>query len=311
MASPPPPRRRFPLFGVFGVLLAGVFLGSTCSTCASMQENEEGFFAPSGPRVGIVDVIGPIADARETAIRLARLSRQSDIEAVVVRVDSPGGVVGPSQEIYDAMRRTASVKPVVASMGAIAASGGFWIALAADEVFANPGTLTGSIGAIIETPDLRGLAELLRFDMRTYKSGPHKDIGNPFRAATEGDERIVQDLVDDVHDQFVSLTAERRNITRASALAVADGRIFTGREAKRLGLVDHLGGLEAAVRRASELAALRAGTSTVGLESPVMVFPPDETPPLLRMLGASLERAVSSGVERGVAGVGSGQVELR
>lgn len=299
--APPPPRRRFGLIGTFGVLVGGVFLGSTCSTCATMQANQEGPFAPDGPRIGVVEVMGAINASRETVEQLSRFSHDDRIEAVVLRVDSPGGSVGPSQEIYEAVRRTAEVKPVVASMGAVAASGGFWISLGADEVFANPGSITGSIGVIVQIPDLTGVAEMLRFDMRTYKSGPQKDLGNPLRPEREGDKLIFQRLVEDVYDQFVSLTAERRGLQREKVLALADGRILTGRDAKQAGLVDRLGGLETAARRALELAREKKEETLDADAVPVLVYPPEPVPPLLQMLGATVADGVGRGVRAAIS----------
>lgn len=316
MTSPPPPARRMSWVGMFLVLLSGALLGSTCSTCARLQGGSESPFGTSGPRVGVVEVFGTIATSREVVEALANFSGDEEIEAVVLRVDSPGGSVGPSQEIYEAVRRTASVKPVVASMGSMAASGGYWISLGADEIFANPGTLTGSIGVIVQIPDFTRIAELLRFDMRTYKSGPHKDIGNPLRPASAGDEAIFQALVDDIYRQFVELTVERRALDEDRVKPLADGRIMTGRHAQRAGLVDGLGGLETAARRALALAqGTSSSTTSLSEDSPTLVYPPEDLPPLLDMLGISLSEAVSdglsTGVERGLRGLEKPRLEVR
>lgn len=315
MAPPPPPARgRIGLLGALFILIAGVFVGSSLSTCASMRANEEGPFAPDGPRVGVVEVLGPIMESRDTVEQLARFSRNEEILAVVVRIDSPGGAVGPSQEIYEAMRRTAAVKPVIASMGAVAASGGYWIALAAEKIYANPGTITGSIGVIVQTPDLTKIAEMLRFDLRTYKSGEHKDIGNPFREPSPGDVEIVHQLVQDVYEQFVTLTAERRNLPLDRVRTLADGRILSGRDAQEQGLIDRLGGLETASRFA---VARATDTSTDGEEgeAPILVYPPDPVPPFLELLGLSLSEAIgrglATGVERGVRALSEPAVDVR
>ena len=295
-----PPPRRLGLVGIFAVLVGGVFLGSTCSTCATMQANREGPFAPDGPRVGVVEVVGSITASREVVEDLADFASNDDIEAVVLRVDSPGGTVGPSQEIYEAVRRTARTKPVVASMGAVAASGGYWIALAADEIFANPGTITGSIGVIVQIPDLTGLAELLRFDLRVYKSGPRKDLGNPLRPEAPADRAVFQALVDDIYAQFVELVMDRRGLPRDAVEDLADGRVLSGAAARAAGLVDHLGGLETAARRALVLAEQGVGTATTAdpSEAPILVYPPPAPPPILQLLGASLSEGVSDGVGR-------------
>lgn len=316
VAPPPPPPARFPILGTFFVLFAGVFLGTTCSTCATMQANGEGPFGPSGPKVGVVEVAGTIMTSKEIVQNLAEFARNEEIEAVVLRVDSPGGSVGPSQEIFEAVRRTASVKPVIASMGSVAASGGFWVSLGADEIFANPGTITGSIGVIVQTPDLRGIAQLLKFQMRTYKSGPHKDLGSPFREPSPGDEEIFNTLVQDIYQQFVELTAERRKLPVEVVKKVADGRIFTGRDAHSMGLIDGMGGLETAARRALAIAEdTDTSTDTFGDEAPVLIYPKDPLPPIFELLGASMGSAVSdglaTGVERGVRALSEPAVELR
>lgn len=325
-ASPPPPapvyvaapapRRSFGLLAGLGVLMFGAFMGSTCSNCIQMVGNREGPFARSGPRVGVVEVMGAISDAREVTEALAAFADNDDIEAVVLRVDSPGGSVGPSQEIYEAVRRTAATKPVVASMGAMAASGGFWVSLAADEIFANPGSITGSIGVIVQIPDFTGLAELARFDMRIYKSGPQKDLGNPLRPEDPADAAVFQTLVDDVYAQFVELTAERRGLDVETVKTVADGRILTGRDAMAKGLVDGMGGLETAARRALALSEKTGtSTSTFSEEAPILVYPPEDAPPLLQLLGASVadgvSRGVAAGVESGVRATSEARVDLR
>lgn len=311
----PPPRRRFGIFGILAVLIGGVFLGSSMSTCAAMRAGHEGPFAEDGPRVGVVEVFGTITGAKEVVQALRRFQKNDDIEAVVLRVDSPGGSVGPSQEIFDAVRRAAADKPVVASMGSMAASGGYWVSLGADEIFANPGTLTGSIGVIVQIPDLTGVAEALRFDMRTYKSGPRKDLGNPFEPEDETHVEVFQAVIEDIQAQFVDLTAERRGLDRADVEALADGRVMTGRDAREVGLVDRLGGLVSAAERALALARERDAASVAEGERPILVYPPEPVPSLLDLLGARMGAAVADGVRAGaVEGARDAlapQVELR
>ncbi|MBX2810539.1 MAG: signal peptide peptidase SppA [Myxococcales bacterium] len=298
VVSTPQPRRSW--WRAVLLVVGGGFLGSTCSMCASVQGRGVGPFGPQGPRVGVVEVLGPITESRQVVEQLADFSHNDAIEAVVVRIDSPGGSVGPSQEIYEAIRRTAMVKPTVASMGAVAASGGYWIALGADEIFANPGTLTGSIGVIVQTPNLTKIAEILKFDMNTYKSGPLKDMGNPLRRPTPEDAQVFQTMVDDVFDQFVSLTADRRNMAKPDTLKVADGRIMTGRVAQQAGLLDGLGGLETAARRALALVQgddmVRTSTSFISEESPVLIYPPTPVPTLLDIIGVRVAEVVLQGL---------------
>jgi protease-4 len=173
-------------------------------------------------------------------------------------------VVAPTQEIHDAILRVRSRgKPVVASMGAIAASGGYYLAVAADRIVANPGTLTGSIGVLMQLADAEGLLRKVGVRLEVVKAGRHKDIGNPGRALAPEERAILQALLDDMYDQFVSAVARGRDLPRATVLEVADGRVYSGRRAKELRLVDELGGLEDAVRTAGRLAGIEGKPSLV------------------------------------------------
>lgn len=260
-----------------------------------------------GERVGVIELIGPITNGDEVTKNIRAFARRDDLVAIVLRIDSPGGAVAPSQEIYSALRDAARTKPVVASMGSAAASGGFWVSLGADWVFASPGTITGSIGVISQTPDLSEIANLAKFKMRTYKSGPVKDLGNPFREATEADQAVFMALIEDVYDQFVSLTAERRGLPKAEVLKVADGRIMTGRAAYRADLVDELGGLWDAARKAVLLAQAKEAqdsgetvdTSSAaygGVEDPTLVYPKPPKPQLLDLLQSRAQDTISEGL---------------
>ncbi len=171
-------------------------------------------------------------------------------------MDSPGGSVGPSQEIFAEVRRLAEEKVVVASFGAIAASGGYYVALPATRIVANPGTITGSIGVITQIPNVEELAEKIGFRMNTVTSGPSKDAGNPFRPFTEEDRRIFRDLIDDIYRQFVEDVAASRNLDPEKVRQIADGRVYTGAQALELGLVDELGNFTDAVELAAELAEI-------------------------------------------------------
>jgi protease-4 len=176
---------------------------------------------------------------------------------VVVWVNSPGGVVAPAQEIYGAIQRVKkSGKPVVASLGAVAASGGYYVASAADRIYANPGTLTGSIGVVLQMANLEGLLKKVGVDYVVVKAGQYKDIGHFGRSITPEERRILQALLDDVLSQFIDAVAGGRKLDRALVARVADGRVFSGKQAKELQLVDVLGGLEEAIEGAAELAGL-------------------------------------------------------
>jgi protease-4 len=205
-----------------------------------------------GPAVAVVDLSGEIRDAEPINESLASLRKDTSVVAVVLRIDSPGGGVAPSQELYEEIQRLREVKPVVASLGNIAASGGYYVAAATNLIVATPGTLTGSIGVIMEFRQLQGLAEKVGFGENIVKSGPYKDIGNPLRPITEPERSLLQGMVDDVYGQFVNAVATGRNLDPARVRELADGRLFSGQQAKAAGLVDELGGLNTAIRLAWE-----------------------------------------------------------
>jgi protease-4 len=210
-----------------------------------------------GSSVGVVELQGEIRDAEKIVDDLAGLRKDPSVVAIVVRIDSPGGAVAPSQEIYDEIGRCKESKPVIASLGNIAASGGYYIAAATTAIVAAPGTLTGSIGVIMEFRGLRQLADKVGITEEVVKSGPFKDIGNPLRPVTDTERKLLQSMVDDVYAQFVEAVAAGRGIDRAKGRQRADGRLYSGQQAKAAGLVDELGGYT----RAIEIAWERAGQS--------------------------------------------------
>jgi protease-4 len=210
-----------------------------------------------GPRVAIVELEGIIIDVQDILDDLKRHREDPLVRAVVVRINSPGGVVGPTQEVHQALMRLRQAgKPVVASLGAVAASGGYYVAVAADQIYANPGTLTGSIGVIMQMANLEQLMKKVGVDYVVVKAGPFKDLGNIARPMTADERRVLQTLLDDVHGQFIQAVAEGRKLDRGDVAVFADGRIFSGTQAKGLRMVDELGGLEDAVERAARLAGL-------------------------------------------------------
>lgn len=210
----------------------------------------------AGDRVGVVEVMGPITDSKKVLKELDEFREQDNVKSVVVRIDSPGGSVGASQEIYDAIKQTRKTKKVVVSMGSLAASGGFYIACAADKVFANPGTLTGSIGVIFEIPNVQGVLKWAGIQVQTLTAGKMKDAGSPFREMTAEERVYFQSVLSDVHKQFIDAVAEGRGLPVEEVKPFADGRVFTGRQAKEWKLVDSLGGFDAAVREAAKLAGI-------------------------------------------------------
>jgi protease-4 len=231
----------------------------------SMRDHEGGGVG-FGPQVAIVEVEGMILDVEDLVRDLKRHRENPQVRAVVVRINSPGGVVGPTQEIHQALMRVREArKPVVASLGAVAASGGYYIAVAADEIVANEGTLTGSIGVIMQMASFGELMKKVGVQYVVVKAGQFKDLGNPSRTMSDQERRILEALLEDVHAQFIAAVAEGRRLSQADVRQFADGRIFSGVQARSLRMVDTLGSLEDAVNRAAVLA---------GLPLPPRVVPP-------------------------------------
>lgn len=250
-----------------------------------------------GDKVAIIAVEGMIVSAGKTIERLHAAADDASVKAVVLRIDSPGGGVGPSQEIHDEVVKLVQSKPVVVSMGSLCASGGYYIAAPASRIFANPGTITGSIGVIMEFTNIQDLLDKIGLKNRVVKSGKHKDIGSPVRPMSAEDEAILQGLIDDVHSQFVEAVAAGRKLEVATVKPLADGRIFTGRQAQTSGLVDELGNLESAIAAAAELGGI-AG-------KPKLIYPlPDKKGFWQDMVGEialqvrkGLEGSTSSGLQ--------------
>jgi len=218
----------------------------------------------SGQKVALVEVKGVITASEDVVRQMKQHRENKSIKAIVLRIDSPGGGVVASQEIYEEVKKTRdSGKPVVASMGALAASGGYYVACGASRLVANPGTLTGSIGVISEFLQLEEGLSKLGIGVKTIKSGKLKDAGSMTRKMTDEDVRYFQELMDDVHMQFISAVEEARSIDHDQAMALADGRVFTGAQALELGLVDTLGTLEDAIGIAAELAGITGEPSVV------------------------------------------------
>jgi protease-4 len=204
-------------------------------------------------RVAVVKIYGVIKSPDKTVKVLDELQREPKVKAVVLRIDSPGGVVGACQEIYEKVKKLKEFKPVVVSMGSVAASGALYISVGASKVVANPGTITGSIGVIIQSYNVKELAQKLGVKVVTVKSGKFKDLLNPFREPDPQSLKVLQELIDDSYRQFVKAVAEGRGLKVEEVMKFADGRVFSGKRAKELGLVDELGGLDRAVELAKEL----------------------------------------------------------
>jgi len=258
-------------FLLASALLAGafVFFLVLAVAVASLMGQPAANFA-IGDKVGVIEVYGVIVDSRQIIEQLHSFRDNDNVKAIVLRVDSPGGGVGPSQEVHDEVLLVDKVKPIVVSMGSVAASGGYYISAAAREIVANPGTITGSIGVIMEFTNFQELLDKIGLSSVVVKSGQFKDIGSPVREMSAQEKEILQELIDDVHQQFVASVAEGRQLEKAAVSTIADGRVFTGRRAKELGLVDSLGNLDVAIRRAGVLAGIDG--------DPDVVYPPKEKP---------------------------------
>jgi protease-4 len=296
---PPPPRRDRLAVAIVAVIFGGLFLVFFGFLLLAYKVvRGESTSIAGGPRIGVVQVKGAIgtsergADADELLKQVRKFREDESIKAVVVRIDSPGGSVGPSQEVHDEVQKLAKKKPVVCSLGNLAASGGFYIAVACPKIVASPGTLTASIGVVSQFPNVKGLVERFDIKMETLKSGKLKDLGNPFRDMTAEDRAYWQALIDRVYGQFVDAVAEGRKLSAADVRKIADGRVVTGAEAKELGLVDQLGNFYDAVELAKNEAKLTG--------EPTLVYPPDERRFLEQLMG-SAAGAVADAVSARIA----------
>ena len=223
---------------------------------------------PLGNRLALIRIEGPIMDSKNATDEIKEYTKDNSIKAIVLRIDSPGGAVAPSQEIYEEVKKAVSKKKVIVSMGSVAASGGYYIAAPATKIIANPGTLTGSIGVIMEIPNIEGLMNKIGIKTEVIKSGRHKDIASAFRTMGKEEREILQGVMDNVHEQFMKAVAEGRKIEIEEVRKIADGRIFTGEQAKTHGLIDDLGTLEDAIKTAATLAGIK--------EEPVIVSKEDK-----------------------------------
>jgi protease-4 len=198
--------------------------------------------------IGLVQIKGTIVESDDYVRQIRSLRFDNSIAGVIVRIDSPGGAVAPSQEIYREMLRFRETsKPLVVSMGTVAASGGYYIASPGTKIFADPGTLTGSIGVIFTLPLFEELAKKVGIEFRVFTAGKMKDIGSPYRRMTEDEKKFIDELLKDTHEQFIDDVAAGRGMSRDSIARYADGRVFTGRQALSVHLIDTLGGYEDAL----------------------------------------------------------------
>ncbi len=238
------------------ILFAGfVFLFSFSSQIVNSQFVSQ--YAKSRGNIGIVEINGMILSSK-TIIRNIKTFREDDsIKAIILRINSPGGGIGPSQEIYREIMKTKMDKKIITSMGSVAASGGYYIASATDKIIANSGTITGSIGVIMEYANIKEIAKKIGISPVVIKSGEFKDIGSPMRELKETEKIILQELVDELHLQFVNDVANARGSKVEKILALADGRVYTGQKALKQNLIDRIGNLDDAVQWAGQLAGIK------------------------------------------------------
>jgi len=275
------------LNGILIAVLAVLFLvGATVLASQFLGKGAIMTWGTSQEKVGVVEIKGIISDSRTTLKQLDDFRDDASIKAIVLRINSPGGAVGPSQEILREVEKIRSKKKVVASLGTLAASGGYYIACGADLIMANKGTATGSIGVIMEFTNVEGLTKKIGLDFFILKSGRYKDVGSPFRPMTPEEKEYMQHLLDNIYQQFLSDVARNRKIPLEKLRPLAEGRIYTGEEARQLGLVDVFGNLEDAIEKAGRLGGIRGKVEAA--------YPPKESTLLRYLVGEDTEETLAN-----------------
>ena len=239
-----------------------------------------------GEKVGIVSIEGAIFSSKKAVKELDEFAERKDIKAIVLRINSPGGSVAPTQEIYEKVKTLRGIKPVIASVGAVAASGGYYTALECEKIVANRGSVIGSIGVILEYPVAVDLLKKIGLRFETVKSGEVKDMGNPTREVTKRDREVFQSVINDLHRQFLNAVVEGRSLDKSIVEPLADGSVFTGEQALHLGLIDILGTFENAIEIAANLAEISG--------KPKVIYPKKERSGLLDYLLGNAKQTASS-----------------
>jgi len=240
--------------------------------------------------VGLVEVKGMILDSKETVRQLRYFLKNDNVKAVVLRVDSPGGIVGPSQEISDEVRKFAEKKKIIVSMGSVAASGGYYISAPATLIYANPGTITASIGVILKLSNIETLMDKIGIKSYVLKTGKFKDSGSPVRQFSEEDRAMLQSVIDSTHEQFVKAVANGRKLPVDEVRRIADGRILSGEQAKTFKLVDRLGTLQDAIEEAGKQAGIEG--------EPELILPPKKKVDYMDLLTESVESSIQGSLGR-------------
>jgi protease-4 len=266
------------LAAVSGIAVLGAF---------AVNSKISGAIASSRGNIGVVEVTGPILSSKKIVEDLKGFMDDDAIKAIILRVDSPGGGIGPSQEIYRELMKTRDAKTVIASMGSVAASGGYYIACATQGIVANAGTITGSIGVIMEYANIEQIAKKIGISPVVIKSGEYKDMGSPMRELKDSEKQLFQNLVDELHAQFVSDAAHARNMETDVMAKLADGRVYTGQTAMKLKLVDRIGNMDDAVQWAGQMAGIEGELT--------LVYPKDDKITLFRKLTETLFQDVNLG----------------
>ncbi|MDU0459837.1 MAG: signal peptide peptidase SppA [Geobacteraceae bacterium] len=245
--------------------------------------------------IGLVEVKGMILDSKETIRQLRHFLKQDEVKAVVLRVDSPGGIVAPSQEIYEEVRKFAAKKKIIVSMGSLAASGGYYISAPATMIYANPGTITASIGVILKLSNIEALMDKIGIKSHTLKTGKYKDSGSPLRQFSPEDRAMLQSVIDNTHEQFIRAVAEGRKLPIDEVRKIADGRILSGEQAKGARLVDRLGTLQDAIEEAGKQAGIKG--------EPEVILPPKKKMNYLDILSGGVEEKFEGSLKSALGGM--------
>jgi len=267
----------------FSIKIAKSLIGGT-ETSLSSREG-----------VGLVEVKGMILDSKETIRQLRHFLKQNGVKAVVLRVDSPGGVVAPSQEIYEEVRRFAAKKKIIVSMGSLAASGGYYISAPATMIYANPGTITASIGVILKLSNIEALMDKIGIKSYTLKTGKYKDSGSPVREFSAEDRAMLQSVIDNTHEQFIKAVAEGRKLPIDDVRKIADGRILSGEQAKGFKLVDRLGTLQDAIEEAGKQSGIKG--------DPELILPPKRKINYFDLLSDGMEEKFEGTLKSALGGM--------